>query len=139
MLLNTKKTANYQFVSVQINGLQNRYYFPDLPNLRNVRTHKIVAYNTRNFTVDINNVANVTTGIFQSSYVTLYANGFEFIQKMDLISLSTLQGYNVYSNQNGSIALAPVEIDFSKCYIELTKTTPLSYPFSFTFGVYYNK
>lgn len=140
-MLNTEfKIPNYQFVTVQADVQQNRYYFPDLPNLRDVLTVKIVAYNNKLFTKDINNVNVISPIDFENSTFTLYSKGREFLQKVDLMLFNTILTQAAYSNQNGTVGLQPVEIDFSKSYIEiLGGGGPLSFPFSFCFGIYYFK
>lgn len=139
-MLNTEfKIPNYQLVTVQADVAQQRYYFPDLPNLRDVLTVKIMAYNDKNFTNDINNVPLCDVNIFQNSTFTLYSKGREFLQKVDLMMFNTLTTAAIYSNQNGTIGLQPVEIDFSKSYIEILGTPPSVFPFSYCFGIYYFK
>jgi len=140
-MLNTDfRIPNYQFVTVQADGLQNRYYFPDLPNLRDVLTVKIMAYNEKNFARDINNIPMVDVNVFQNSTFTLYSKGREFLQKVDLMLFNTISTQNLYSNQNSTVGLQPVEIDFSKSYIENLGTTPSGgFPYSYSFGIYYFK
>lgn len=140
-MLNTEfKIPNYQFVTVQADVAQNRYYFPDLPNLRDVLTVKIVAYNEKNFASDINNVPVVDINVYQNSTFTLYSKGREFLQKVDLMLFNTITTQALYSNQNGTVGLQPVEIDFSKSYIENLGTTPTGgFPYSYCFGIYYFK
>lgn len=140
-MLNTEfKIPNYQFVTVQCDVTQNRYLFPDLPNLRDVLTVKIMAYNDKNFTRDINNVPVVDTNVFLNSTFTLYSKGREFLQKVDLMLFNTIATSNLYSNQNGTVGLQPVEIDFSKSYIENLGSSPSAgFPYSYCFGIYYFK
>jgi hypothetical protein len=140
-MLNTEfKIPNYQFVTVQADVSQNRYYFPDLPNLRDVLTVKIVSYNDRNFRDDINNIPVVDIDVYRNSTFTLYSKGSEFLQKIDLMLFNTISTQNLYCNQNGTVGLKPIEIDFSKSYIENLGTVPaLGYPYSYCFGIYYFK
>ena len=139
-MLNTEfKIPNYQFVTIQADVQQNRYYFPDLPNLRDVLTVKIVAYNNNVMLKDINNVNVVDYQIFENSTFTLYSKGREFLQKVDLMLFNTLNTLNAYSNQNGTVGMQPVEIDFSKSYIENLGTIPGAFPYSYCFGIYYFK
>jgi hypothetical protein len=139
-MLNTDfKIPNYQFVTVQADVQQNRYYFPDLPNLRDVLTVKIMAYNEAHFLNDINNVPVVSRNIFENSTFTVYSKGREFLQKVDLMLFNTITSQAAYSNSNGTVGLAPVEIDFSKSYIENLGTAPGAFPYSYCFGIYYFK
>lgn len=139
-MLNTEfKIPNYQFVTIQADVQQNRYYFPDLPNLRDVLTVKIVAYNDNVMLKDINNVNVVDFQTFENSTFTLYSKGREFLQKVDLMLFNTLNTLNAYSNQNGTVGMQPVEIDFSKSYIENLGAIPGAFPYSYCFGIYYFK
>lgn len=143
-MFNTEnKIANYQLVRIQVNSAQSRYYFPDLPNLRDAITTNIVSYNERNFTTDINGIANVNPLVFQTTFLTLYANGMEFIQKADLSSFCPISSSFVFYNDQGTFNIKPQNIDFSKSYVEIANLAGLlpapSYPFSFSFGVWYIK
>lgn len=141
MFITENKIANYQLVRVQINSAQSRYYFPDLPNLRDAITTNIVSYNDRNFTTDINNVTNVSSVAYGTAFLTLYANGMEFIQKADVAAFAPIAGNNRFSNTNGTFNIKPTNIDFSKSYIEIANisTLGLTFPFSFSFGIWYIK
>lgn len=141
MLITSKKIQQYQFVSIAALQSQDRYYFPDLPNLRNVLTHKIVAYNVSLFSNDINNQPMVTEAVFHSSYLTINVNGTENIQRLDLNMFNTVAARNSHANMNGSVELSPVNIDFSKSYVSIAQGTILTpvYPFVYAFGIYYSK
>jgi hypothetical protein len=141
MITTNNKIFNYQFVSLQANAVQERYYFPDLPNLRNVNTYRIVAYTDVQFSRDINNVQLVTMQVFNSSYITINSNGVEIIQKLDLNAFSTIVGANMYSNSNGVFDLKPVNIDFSKSFVQLSNGAGIlpAVPFVYAFGIYYSK
>lgn len=132
---------NYQFVSLQANAVQERYYFPDLPNLRDAKVYRIVCYNVNQFSVDINNVALANLNILASSYITINSGGQEVIQKLDLNMFVTTTGANIFTNTNGSTDLTPMKIDFSKSYVQLSQGAGISptIPFVYAFGIYYAK
>ena len=145
MIYNTTPLYNYQFVSVQVNSLQSRYYFPDLPNLRDVKTYSISAYQEGFLPKDINNVPVINFLDFGQAFITLYANNREVFQRLDIQYFTTIIGYNPLSNAKGNYGGAlPIDylkIDFSKSFIEFpsgaTPTTPT--PFVIPFGIYYIK
>jgi hypothetical protein len=141
MITTNTPLLNYQFVSLQANSLQERYYFPDLPNLREAKVYRIVTYNESNFTNDINNVALVNSAAFSSSYITINSNGLEVIQKLDLTIFKTITSTNNNTNLNGSFDLLPMNIDFSKSYVQLSNPSVISitFPFVYAFGIYYSK
>lgn len=141
MITTDNKILNYQFVSLQANQLQERYYFPDLPNLRDVNTYRLVCYSSALFTHDINNVALANLLVLNSSYITINSKGTEIIQKLDLCNFATNAGANIMANFNGAFDLQPVNIDFSKSYVQFSQGALIAptFPFSYAFGVYYAK
>jgi hypothetical protein len=141
MITTQNRIQNYQFVSIAANAQQDRYYFPDLPNLRNVLTHRIVSYSVAHFATDINRAAMVTEPIFNSSFLTINSGGTEVIQRLDLANFNTVAARNVYANTNGVFELEPIRIDFSKSYVTLAQGTLLTpvFPFVYAFGIYYSK
>lgn len=132
---------NYQFVSLQANAIQERYYFPDLPNLRDAKIYRMVCYSSNQFSVDINNVSLANLSIINSSYITINSNGIEVIQKLDLTTFVTNASANTFTNMNGSFDLSPMYIDFSKSYVQLSQGAAISptVPFVYAFGIYYSK
>ena len=145
MIYNTTPLYNYQFVSVQVNSVQSRYYFPDLPNLRDVKTYCISAYNSNILQRDINAVPTVNQTDFSNTFITLYANNREVFQRLDMQYFLTLVNYGAWANNyasfTGSLALDYLKIDFSKSFIEFASGyTPTTVtPYVFPFGVYYIK
>jgi hypothetical protein len=141
MITTQNRIQNYQFVSIAATSAQDRYYFPDLPNLRNVITHRIVSYHVGHFTNDINNQPMVTQAVFNSSFLTINSNGTEVIQKLDLACFNTVVTKNAYANQNGVFELQPMMIDFSKSYVTIGQGTILvpTFPYVYAFGIYYSK
>lgn len=145
MIYNTTPLYNYQFVSVQVNSAQNRYYFPDLPNLRDVKTYCISAYNRNILQRDINGVQTVLQTDFSNSFITLYANNREVFQRLDMQYFLTLINYSAFPNNfasyTGSLPIDYLKIDYSKSFIEFASGyTPTSTtPYVFPFGIYYIK
>jgi hypothetical protein len=145
MIYNTTPLYNYQFVSVQINSAQSRYYFPDLPNLRDVKTYCISSYNSNILQRDINGVPTVNQTDFSNSFITLYANNREVFQRLDMQYFLTLINYgafpNNYASYTGSLPIDYLKIDFSKSFIEFASgyTPSTTTPYVFPFGIYYIK
>jgi hypothetical protein len=145
MIYNTTPLYNYQFVSLQINSITSRYYFPDLPNLRDVKTYCISTYNSDFIEQDINNVNIISRSDMSHAYITLYAENREKFQRLDLSYFCTLINYAGlvanYGSWSGSLPIDFLKIDFSKSFIEFNSgytpaTTP---PFVIPFGIYYIK
>jgi hypothetical protein len=134
--------VNYQFVTIQANDFAQRQYFPDLPNLRNVRTWGIVAYSSRTIPQDINNINVISEPNAQNCFVTLVTGNNEFIQKLDLTAFFVIAGNLKNNNTNGTFSIDGVTIDFSKSYIEFPSGAGAysgTYPYSVPFGIYYTK
>jgi hypothetical protein len=130
---------------VQVNSVQSRYYFPDLPNLRDVKTYCISAYNSNILQRDINAVPCVNQTDFSNSFITLYANNREVFQRLDMQYFLTLVNYGAWPNNfasfTGSLALDYLKIDYSKSFIEFASgyaPTTVA-PYVFPFGIYYIK
>ena len=140
-----KKLFNFQFVSIKFNAIQNQYYFPDIPMLRNRKVYKINTYFNSILPKDNNNTTVVgvnTSSPFVNTdsnyYLTLYINGMEKIKSLDMNLINTIQApKNNYSNA-GSLFLTPTTIDFSKSYVQQSfSTTAMIPPLAFAFGIYY--
>jgi hypothetical protein len=140
-----KKLFNFQFVSIKFTAIQNQYYFPDIPMLRDRKVYKINTYFKSTLPTDNNNVAvvGVNTAIpFDNTdsnyYLTLYINGMEKIKSLDMNLINPIQSTkNTYSNA-GSLFLEPTTIDFSKSYVQQSfGSTAMTPPLSFAFGIYY--
>jgi hypothetical protein len=137
MIYNTKPFENYQFVSIQMQSAQGRYYFPDLPNLREVYTTGIIFYPVTISPTDVNKFpASAQAG---NCYITLNCNGEEFVQKLSLINLITMNT-NGTQNPFGLTTLPNVKIQYQKSYVEIAYGQTLStFPSCWQFGVYYSK
>ena len=145
MIYNTTPLYNYQFVSLQVNSVAARYYFPDLPNLRDVKTYCISTYNANYLPLDINSVPVVNQADMKNAFITLYANNREMYQRLDLIYFCTMLQYNNFTNSvgswSGSLPIDYLKIDYSKSFIEFSSgyTPTTGTPFVFPFGIYYIK
>ena len=147
MIYDQKPVYNYQNVSIVINNSQTRYYFPDLPNLRTVKTFSISAYHNEIFPVDINSVPLIALSGFNRAFITLYANGREVYQRLDLMYLNPINtmdstsGPSPNHNPSGSFPMDNLELDFSKSFVEFSSgTNPYTgTTFCLNFGIYYIK
>lgn len=139
MIYTPKTIDNYQFVSILVTSAQNRYYFPDLPNLRHVKTTAINAYFANFLAKDRDGISLCPTN-YNNAFLTLNINGEEAISKVDLMRFNPIAGNITYWNASGQTPLKDVVIDFSKSYVEFA--TGIAFPaapFSFAFGVFYSK
>lgn len=138
MQFSQRTLLNYQFVSIYVSAAQNRYYFPDLPNLRDAYVYYMYSYAKAPMRVDINNTALST--LTAGSYLTLVKGNDEFIKQLDLINLVPWWTTDTQGSVNGGLSISPTQINFSKSYVEITPgLTPSGFPFVFSFGIWYKK
>lgn len=137
MLQNIKPFNNYQFVSIEVNATNARYYFPDLPNLRDALVTGIVFYPPA---VSATNPNSYTASVaYLNGYLTLNSKGEEFIQKMELARLITISQEGKFY-PFGLTNLPSVNIAFDKSYVEIASGVAAPVATScFQFGIYYNK
>lgn len=137
MIFQQQLLDNYQFVTIPVLAQQNRYYFPDLPNLRHVKTSSISFYFATTLAKDINNIPLVPTSA-TSAFLTLTSNNEEVIQKLDLMLFNPISSNITYWNNTGVLPLDDLVFDFSKSYVEFASGVAFpAAPFSFAFGVFY--
>ena len=134
---NTFLCRDYQFVSIGVLAVANKYYFPDLPNLRQVKVRKISVYTVSALTLDINSVGVATVANIGNSFITLNKGNDEIVRQMPLELLNSFQSDSNYYNNTGGITLDNLIFDFSKSYIEMS--VAITPPRSLCFGIFYTK
>lgn len=140
MNYNQKNIANFQFVSViaSVAG-QPRYYFPDLPNLRDVFTTCIVAYDNTTFQYNPDGIS-LASNAANTCFLTLVVGNNEVISKIDLATLKPIytgQTTARFNNPTGNFAIPPTMFDYSKSYVEVYNPSTVTANTCFCFGVYY--
>ena len=137
----------YESIEISIpNGSQNtRFYFPDLPNLRNALIDRLVLYNSQviNPSVLTGGTPATSTDIIDTS-ITLYAGDQQLIYNCPLtsflfgissnyltLSIDGVGGYNIPLDFNGQI------ISWTKSYISSPYTQNDS-PAVYSFGCFYH-
>jgi len=138
MNYNNKVIDLYQFISIPITAAAGKYFFPDLPNLRNVNTYGFASYNPTIITTDNTGVSLDTN--YTRVFVTLVTDNEEFIQKMDLSAFTAIAGDTGYYNPSGMFQIDNKKISFAKSYVEYAfGTAAIGYPRVLCFGVYYSE
>ena len=135
----TNPLYNYLNVEIIINDTTGKYYFPDIPQLRDARIQALSFYPSGLPAVkDYNNVTLLTGTDLNNTFITLYSGNKEAIQNLPLYKLVNL-GY--VGNIDGLFTIDNLMIDFSKSFVSfangIAPVTPL--PFAIMFGVYYIK
>ncbi len=138
------KTLNFEFVSLKVLAANSKYYFPDLPNLRNVKIQRINFYTPNILKTDLNKVLNmggVSNNIFDGChFLTLNKGGTEIVKNLEAVKLTPFSGNNTPYALQGSLLFDNVEVDFSQSYMEVALNTPaIAFPYSYCFGIFYTK
>jgi len=142
MIGSPRRLKNYQFVQIQTTSTNNKYYFPDLPNLRSVLVHSITSFHSGILPRDLNGNTGITNANFRNAYITLVTGSDEVVQNYDLPMLNPIAAagaLSTYGHYYGNIDLAGLVINFSKSYVQFPGGT-FSMPaagFSFMFGINY--
>lgn len=135
------RTANYEFVSVNVpaSSTSQRYYFPDLPNLRDVSLNLIEAYNLQTITVDPNGLTISPDTDFKRAFLVLYANERESIFRIPLIALNRfVPGATYVPGVQNLYEFANQRIVWSKSYVQLGAAPSVATTFNFCFGIFYS-
>lgn len=138
MLFNNNPVDNFQLFSVRFNAAANKYYFPDLPNLRDVYTTGITVYPRGVLGTDDGGIS--TDSNYMRCYMTLVEGNEEFIQKIDIVQMNPIAVDATFSSNQGQFLIANKKIHFSKSYVEFAYgQTASAFPTCLVIGVYYSK
>lgn len=143
MVYDNKPLFNFLQVQILVTAYNNKYYFPDTPQLRNKSILALEFYGENSGLVkDINNVGLVSTADMKQYFLTLVSNDVNKVEKVPLTKLINVANAlpNRFGNIDGLMTFDNLTgVDLSKSYVEATPlflpTTPL--PFSICFGVFY--
>lgn len=130
----------HEFVQILLKAADTKtqYYFPDNPNLRNVRHCGIEAYNASVLPQTPDGTPLVTNAEFVNAFVTLVGyNGQEFIKNWPLTSFLYFIGLgnsNFFTKE-----LTKQRINWPKSYVTFRGTLPVPASFAFGFSVYYRE
>jgi hypothetical protein len=143
MTYDNNKLLNYLQVQIVVNAYNNRYYFPDTPQIRDKDILGLEFYSAvSGITKDANNVDLVNAVDMEQYYLTLVSGGINKIERLPLTKLINLTtaAPTQFGNADGIFSITNMTgLDLSKSYVESTPlflpTTGL--PFSITFGIFY--
>lgn len=137
-IFNTKAFDYFKLASIQVNSAAQRYYFPDLPELRNVHLNSISFYTSDVFPLNREGVSILTSSNSTPVFLTLYSEGRERIQKLDCSYLNSIATTNLQGAVDSRFNFNGMKVDFSKSYVQYaTGVTPQTPPYSFLFGIWY--
>lgn len=130
------KFAEYVELAIPA-SVQQRNYFPDLPNLRGKQILGIEAYSASEQGVSESGATVQAASDFPSALLVLFFGGGEYI-KVPLVSIrrvnNTTNGWYFQIPELGSL-----NIDWTKSYVFITANTANFASKSFLFNVYYTQ
>lgn len=132
--------TRYEAVEIPVpsgSGL-TRFFFPDLPNLRNAKIRQIECYTAGAISVTpLTGSTPVTTADLRRTTVTLYVGDLQLVYNMPLVHFNNIVTSAADPYQNVPININGLTISWTKSYINLNSalvTTGVAY----SFGVIYD-
>lgn len=133
---------NYEFAEVPIpsGSTASRFYFPDLPQLREVALINIETFYAADLSTTPTGATPIAEADLIKSYLVLFANERESIFRIPLITLRRIQIQGGVAN--GMISMLPnfngQKVVWAKSYIQMA-ASPTTTNRNFCFGIYYEK
>lgn len=125
-------------VAIPTGSTNTRFYFPDLPNLRNAMIERLQLYTPGAITASPNTGSTLTTEAdLKKSFITLYSGDLQLIYNAPLLTFNSIVSSatpNPYSNMAPDID--DMVISWTKSYISLS-TAAATTNVVYAFGVYY--
>jgi hypothetical protein len=125
-------------ISVPSGSTLTRFYFPDLPNLRNAKISAIQVYTAGSITATpLTGSTPVTTADLKKSFLTLYQGDLQLVYNVPMISLNNIVNSAADPYTFELPAVNGITVSWVKSYVNLPSalaTTGVAY----SFGVYYN-
>ena len=131
-----------RFESVEIpvpngSGL-TRFFFPDLPNLRNAKVRSIECYTAGTITATpLTGSTPVTTTDLKKSTLTLYVGDLQLVYNMPILTFNNFVNSATDPYLNVPININGLTISWTKSYVNLPTalaTTNVAY----SFGIFYD-
>lgn len=124
-------------IAVPSGSTLTRFYFPDLPNLRNAKITSIQVYTAGTITATpLTGSTPVTTADMKKSFLTLYSGDLQLVYNLPMTSLNNI----VNSATDPYVLELPVingiTISWVKSYVVLP-TALATTGTAYSFGVYY--
>jgi hypothetical protein len=124
-------------VSIPLNSSNTRFFFPDLPQLRNAMIQNIQLYTPGTLSASPNTgSALATEADLKKSFLTLYSGDLQLIYNAPLLAFNNIinSATNPYTNSLPDID--NMVISWTKSYISLS-TAAATTNVVYAFGVYY--
>jgi len=124
-------------IPIPTGSTNSRFYFPDLPQLRNAFIQNLQVYTTATLTATPNTGSTpVAYADLQKSFITLYSGDLQLIYNAPLLAFNNIvASTNAYSFELPNIQ--NMIISWTKSYVSLP-TAPGTTGVAYAFGVYYS-
>jgi len=125
-------------ISVPSGSTLTRFYFPDLPNLRNARITNIAIYTAGTITATpLTGSTPVTTADLKKSFLTLYEGDLQLVYNIPMLSFNSIVNSAADPYQFELPSVNGLTVSWVKSYVSLPTalaTTGVAY----SFGVFYH-
>jgi len=125
-------------IAVPSGSTLTRFYFPDLPNLRNAKITAIQVYTAGSITATpLTGSTPVTTADLKKSFLTLYEGDLQLVYNTPMVGLNNIVNSAADPYSFELPAINGITISWVKSYVVLPTalaTTGVAY----SFGVYYH-
>ena len=125
-------------IAVPTSSTLTRFYFPDLPNLRNARITNIAIYTAGTITATpLTGSTPVTTADLKKSFLTLYEGDLQLVYNIPVLSFNSIVNSATDPYQFELPSVNGLTVSWVKSYVSLPTalaTTGVAY----SFGVYYH-
>ena len=125
-------------ISVPSGSTLTRFYFPDLPNLRNAKITAIQIYTAGTITATpLTGSTPVTTADLKKSFLTLYEGDLQLIYNVPMLNFNSIVNSAVDPYSFELPAINGITISWVKSYVVLP-TALATTGTAYSFGVYYH-
>ena len=125
-------------IAVPSGSTLTRFYFPDLPNLRNARITNIAIYTAGTITATpLTGSTPVTTADLKKSFLTLYEGDLQLVYNIPMLSFNSIVNASADPYQFELPSVNGLTVSWVKSYVSLPTalaTTGVAY----SFGVFYH-
>lgn len=125
-------------IAVPSGSTLTRFYFPDLPNLRNARITNIAIYTAGTITATpLTGSTPVTTADLKKSFLTLYEGDLQLVYNIPMLSFNSIVNSAADPYQFELPSVNGLTVSWVKSYVSLPTalaTTSVAY----SFGVFYH-
>jgi hypothetical protein len=125
-------------IAVPSGSTLTRFYFNDLPNLRNAKITSIQVYTAGTISATpLTGSTPVTTADLKKSFLTLYAGDLQLVYNVPMISLNNIVNSATDPYTFELPTINGMTISWIKSYVSLP-TALATTGTAYSFGVYYN-